>query len=106
MVVLFAVGYSLGARASLRRAAAGLAISAVIILTSEGALLAFSQHPGASIGLTFIPILGFWLVGVLVRARRQSVALAGRNAARLRIGQEHITIGFSPVLHPGLKIFV
>ncbi len=82
MVVLFAAAYSLGAHATLRRAAAGLVISAAMIGVSEGALLAFSRHPGgASIGLTTIPLLAFWLAGVVVRSRRQSVALARRNAA-------------------------
>ena len=32
-------------------------------------------------GLSVIPVLAFWLVGVLVRARRQAASLAGRNAA-------------------------
>ena len=68
LLVLFAGGYSLGAHTSLRRAAAGLGISAVIILSARQ-------------GLSVIPILGFWLAGVLVRARRESVALAERNAA-------------------------
>jgi signal transduction histidine kinase len=82
MAVLLAGGYSLGAHAPLRRAAAGLAISAVMILASGGALLAFTQHPGgAIIGVSFIPLLAFWLAGVLVRARRQSASLARHNAA-------------------------
>ncbi len=68
LFVLFAGGYSLGAQASLRRAAAGLGISAVVILSARS-------------GLSVTPILGFWLVGVLVRARGQSIALAERNAA-------------------------
>ena len=68
LLVLFAGGYSLGAHASLRRAAAGLGISAVVILSARS-------------GLSVIPVLAFWLVGVLVRARRQAAALAGRNAA-------------------------
>jgi signal transduction histidine kinase len=68
LFVLFAGGYSLGAHASLRRAAAGLSLSAVVILSARS-------------GLSVIPILGFWLVGVLVRYRRQAVALAERNAA-------------------------
>jgi signal transduction histidine kinase len=68
LLVLFAGGYSLGAHASLRRAAAGLGISAVVILSARS-------------GLSVIPILAFWLAGVLVRARRQAVSLARRNAA-------------------------
>jgi len=88
-VVLFVGGYSLGAHASLRRAGAGLAISAVMILTSEGVLLAFSRHPaGASIGLATIPILACWLAGVVVRARRQSADLARRNAALRRLAEQ------------------
>ena len=87
--MLFAGAYSLGAHAGLRRAAVGLVVSVVIILTSEGALLAFSRRPGGvGIALYFLPILGFWLVGVLVRARRQSVALAGRNAALERQAEQ------------------
>ncbi len=68
LFVLFAGGYLLGAHASLRRAAAGLGISAVVILSARS-------------GLSVIPILGFWLVGVLVHARRRAAALAGQNAA-------------------------
>ena len=68
LLVLFAGGYSLGAHASLRRAAAGLGISAVVILSARS-------------GLSVIPILAFWLAGVLVRARRQAASLARRNEA-------------------------
>jgi signal transduction histidine kinase len=84
MFVLFVGSYSLGAHASPRRATVGLAIAApVVALTMrQGGLLAFQQHPnGASVGLSFIQILAFWLAGVLVRARRQAASLAGRNAA-------------------------
>jgi signal transduction histidine kinase len=88
-VVLFAAAYSLGAHASLRRAVVGLAVSAVMIPASEGVLLAFSQHPGPDhLGLTSLPIAGFWLVGVLVRARRHSLALAERNAALQRQAEQ------------------
>ena len=87
--VLFAAGYSLGANATLRRAAAGLVISVVMILTCEAALLAFSRHPaGAGIGFASIPLLAFWLAGVVVRARRQSLALAGRNAALQHLAEQ------------------
>ncbi|HEX3780708.1 MAG TPA: histidine kinase [Pseudonocardiaceae bacterium] len=90
MVVLFAAGYSLGAHAGLRRAAAGFAISAVMVLASEGALLVFAQHAGGvSTGwLSFGPLLACCLVGVLVRARRQSLALAARNAALRRLAEQ------------------
>jgi signal transduction histidine kinase len=75
LLVLFAGGYSLGAHASLHRAAAGLVISAAIVL---------SARPGVSV----LTIVGFWLVGVLVRGRRQSVALAQRNAALERQAEQ------------------
>ncbi len=75
LFVLFAGGYSLGAHASLRRAAAGLGISAVVILSARA-------------GLSVVPIVGFCLLGVLVRARRQSVALAERNAALQRQAEQ------------------
>jgi signal transduction histidine kinase len=78
LLVLFAAGYSLGAHASLRRAVVGLAISAVVILSARS-------------GLSVIPIVGLWLVGVLVRARRQSVALAERNAALERQAERATT---------------
>jgi signal transduction histidine kinase len=89
VVVLFAAGYSLGAHASLRRAAAGLAVSVVMSLASKGALLAFSRpSDGASLGVSSIPLLAFWLAGVVVRGRRQSVALARRNAALQRQAEQ------------------
>ncbi len=75
LFVLFAGGYSLGAHASLRRAAAGLGISAAVILSARA-------------GLSVIPIVAFWLLGVLVRARSQSVALAERNTALERQAEQ------------------
>jgi signal transduction histidine kinase len=81
MIVVVAASYSLGAHAPVRRAAAGLAISAVMIAASGSALLAFF-HPGeVGTGLSVIPVLVFWLAGVLARARRQSASLARHNAA-------------------------
>ena len=68
LLVLFAGGYSLGAHASLRRAAVGLGMSAVVILSARS-------------GLSVIPIVAFWLAGVLVRARLQAASLARRNEA-------------------------
>jgi signal transduction histidine kinase len=101
MVVLVTASYSLGAHAPLRRAAAGLAISVVMIVASGGALLAFFQLPGGvGLGLSLTATLAFWLAGVLVRARRQSASLAERNvelqrqaaraaaAERIRIARE------------------
>jgi signal transduction histidine kinase len=82
MVVLLTASYSLGAHAPLRRAAAGLAISAVMIMAGGGVLLAFFQYPGGVvIGLSYVPLLAFWLVGVFVRARGQSASRARHNAA-------------------------
>jgi len=89
MVVLFAASYSLGAYAAMRRAVAGLAISAVMILVGWGALLAFTQHPGgAIIGVSLVPLLAFWLAGVLVRARRRAASLAARNTALQRQAEQ------------------
>jgi signal transduction histidine kinase len=91
MFVLFVGSYSLGAHASFRRAAVGLAIAApVMALTMrQGGLLAFEQHPGgANLGLSFIQVLAFWLAGVLVRARRQAASLAARNAALTRQAEQ------------------
>jgi signal transduction histidine kinase len=73
LFVLFAGGYSLGAHASLRRGAAGLVITAPVM-----ALI--SRLGGVGMSLSLIPILAFWLLGVLIRARRRAEALAERNA--------------------------
>jgi signal transduction histidine kinase len=78
---LFADGYSLGAQASLRRGAAGLAVTAPVM-----ALI--SRLGGVGMGLSVIPILAFWLAGVLVRARRRAATLAGRNAALQRQAEQ------------------
>jgi signal transduction histidine kinase len=84
-LVLFAGAYALGAYASVRRAAVGLAISAVLILASEGVLLAFSLHPrGADLSFVSIPLLACWLAGMIVRARRQSADMTARNTALQR----------------------
>ncbi|MGH3122044.1 MAG: sensor histidine kinase, partial [Streptosporangiaceae bacterium] len=74
LFVLFAGGYALGAHASLRRAAAGLAVTAP-------AMALISRLGGVGMGLSAIPILACWLAGVLVRARRRAASLAARNAA-------------------------
>jgi signal transduction histidine kinase len=81
LFVLFAGGYSLGAHASLRRGAAGLAVTAP-------AMALISRLGGVGMGLSVIPILAFWLAGVLVRARRRAAALAGRNAALQRQAEQ------------------
>jgi signal transduction histidine kinase len=77
ILVMFAGAYSLGAHASLRRAAAGLAITAP-------AMALISRLGGGGLGLSLIPLLVFWLAGVLVWVRRQAASLAARNAALQR----------------------
>jgi signal transduction histidine kinase len=79
VLVLFAGSYSLGAHARLRRAAVGLALTAP-------AMALISRLGG--LGLSVVPLLVFWLAGVLVRARRQSVALARRNVALQRQAEQ------------------
>jgi signal transduction histidine kinase len=74
MLVVFAGSYSLGARASMRRAAASLAVVAPVIAVT-------GRMGAASLGYSVIPLLVFWLAGVLVRVRRQAASLAARNAA-------------------------
>jgi signal transduction histidine kinase len=90
LFVVFAGGYSLGAHASPRRSAAGLGISAIMILATRGiAELAFPQHQGnTSLSLSAIPVLAFWLAGVLVRARGRAASLARRNAALERQAEQ------------------
>jgi signal transduction histidine kinase len=88
-LVLFAGAYSLGAYATVRRAAVGLAISAVLILVTEGVLLAFSRHlGGAALSLFSIPLLACWLAGAVVRARRQSADIAAHNSALQRQAEQ------------------
>jgi signal transduction histidine kinase len=60
--------YSLGAHSTLRRSAAGVAVGVVLILAARA-------------GLSVIPLLVFWMIGLFVHARRQSLALSERNAA-------------------------
>ena len=90
--VLFVAAYSLGAHASLRRAVAGLAVTAPVLaeITSNGGLgLVFSQHDGlAAVALSSLQLLAFWLAGVFVHARRQAASLAARNAALQRQAEQ------------------
>ena len=81
LFVFLVGGYSLGAHASLLRSAVGLAVTAPVV-----ALI--SRLGGVGMTLSFIPILGFWLVGVLVRARRRATSLARRNAALQRQAEQ------------------
>jgi signal transduction histidine kinase len=90
--VLFVAAYSLGAYASLRRAAAGLflAIPVVVGISQNGGLgLAFSKGgDSAGVALSVLQLVVFWLAGVFVRSRRQSAALAARSAALQRRAEQ------------------
>ena len=65
--VLFAAAYSLGALVSLRRSAVCLAVSMVVFIAAR---------PGVSV----IPLLAAWLVGVFVSTRGRAASLTARNA--------------------------
>jgi signal transduction histidine kinase len=91
--VLFAAAYSLGAHASLRRAAAGLILAVPVVaeISHNGGMgLAFSSDRGSSAGVTLalLQLVAFWLAGVLVRARRQAVSMAARSAALQRQAEQ------------------
>ena len=93
MFVLFAAAYSLGAHAGLRRAAAGLVLTApvVALLSQRGELgLAFTHDDGSqsAVALSFLQLVAFWLAGVFVYARRRAVSLAERSAALQRQAEE------------------
>ncbi|HEX3512750.1 MAG TPA: histidine kinase [Trebonia sp.] len=91
MLVLFAGAYSLGAHASLRRAAACLAITAPVIvaINDKGGLLEFSAHRGeAGVAFSSFQLVAFWLAGVFVRARRQATALAERGEVLQRQAEQ------------------
>ena len=51
-------------------------------------MVLISRLGGVGLGLSLIPLLAFWLAGVLVRARRQAASLAGRNAALQRQAEQ------------------
>jgi signal transduction histidine kinase len=84
--VVFSAAYALGAHASLRRAVAGLVLTApvVAVLANYGGLeLAFNRQGGnkPAVALVFVQLLAFWLAGVFVHARRRAAAEAVRSAA-------------------------
>jgi signal transduction histidine kinase len=90
--VLFLSSYSLAAHSRLRRALVGLTVMApgvaICILAahgSRGGILAVREIGGErprGASLLFVgEILAFWLVGVVVRARREAASFAARNAA-------------------------
>jgi signal transduction histidine kinase len=98
MLVLFVGSYSLAAYSSLRRAVAGLAVTApcavAYVANSNGNLgsnILFIPHGTIALGqshndsIFFVgEILACWLLGVFVRARREAASLAERNAALQR----------------------
>jgi signal transduction histidine kinase len=90
--VLFVAAYSLGAHASLRRAAAGLVAAATVVagLSHNGGLgLAFSSSAdSAGVTLSLLQLTAFWLAGVFVRSRRQAASLAARSAALQRQAEQ------------------
>jgi signal transduction histidine kinase len=89
---LFVGAYSLGAHASLRRAAAGLLAAALVVigLWHNGGLgLAFLSDSGEpGVALSVLQLTAFWLAGVFVRSRRQAAALAARSAAMQRQAEQ------------------
>ncbi|HEX4397927.1 MAG TPA: sensor histidine kinase [Trebonia sp.] len=90
--VLFVAAYSLGAHASPRRAAVGLAaaVPVVVGLSHNGGLgLAFSSSAdSAGVALSLLQLMAFWLAGVFVRTRRQAASLAARSAALQRQAEQ------------------
>ncbi len=90
--VLLAAAYSLGAHASPRRAAAGLVVAVPVVaeLNRHGGLgLLFGTQDGpADVPLALLQIVAFLLAGVLVRARREAVAMAARSAALERQAEQ------------------
>jgi len=102
MFPLFVGSYSLAAHSRPRRALAGLAImipgAVTYVLASHGIAtrhILFIPHAAAATGqsqnasLFFVgEILACWLLGVIVRARREAAALAGRNAALERQAEQ------------------
>jgi len=90
--VLFAAAYSLGAHATLRAAAAGLAVTVPVlagIAFHGGLALAFSPGHGAkAVALSSLQVMAFWLAGVFVRTRRQADWLAARSAALQRQAEQ------------------
>ena len=91
--VLFTAAYSLGAHATLRRAAPVLVVTALVVaeIASHGGLaLAFSHGRGSSsdVARSFLQLLAFWLAGLLVRTRRQAASLAARSATLQRQAEQ------------------
>jgi signal transduction histidine kinase len=92
--VLFTAAYSLGAHAPLRRGTAALAVTVPVIagIAAKGGLaLAFHQDFRApAVASSLLQLVAFWLAGVLVRTRRQAVALAERSTALERQAEQAV----------------
>jgi len=96
IVVVLAAAYSLGAYASLRRAVVGLVITAPFLaeISDKGGLQPFPPHSGkGAAALSLLQVLALLMAGVLVRARRQGLALQRQAeqaaaAERTRIARE------------------
>jgi len=95
--VLFAAASSLGAHARVRRAVAGLVLTVpvVAVITYKGrlGLVSSSDYGASALIFSSLQLLAFWLAGVLVRARRRTVALQRQaeqaaSAERARIARE------------------
>jgi signal transduction histidine kinase len=90
--VLLAAAYSLGAHASLHRAAAGLIVVIPVMaeISRRGGLgLAFVAHGGQSgVAMAVLQLGAFLLAGVLVRARGQAASLAAHSAALQRQAEQ------------------
>jgi signal transduction histidine kinase len=100
-IPLLAAGYWLGANVSTRRSVAGLVLAVPVMVvcghaTAEfgGVVLAGPQTAGAPIRadvvLLIIEIVVSWLIGVLVRARKQAASMTARNVALKREAQSAV----------------
>ena len=87
MFVLAVGSYSVGAHSTLRRALAGLAVTAVgCLIYGQANHDIMSGNTGNEWSAAFFAtaILAAWLAGVFVRGRREAVAQAARTAAAER----------------------
>jgi signal transduction histidine kinase len=88
LIFVLAVGsYSVGAHNPLRRALAGLAVTAAgYIIYGQANHDTMSGNTGAEWSVAFFTtaILAAWLAGVFIRSRREAVAQAARTAAAER----------------------
>jgi signal transduction histidine kinase len=89
---LFIAAYSVGAHATMRRGAAGLAAGALVLAGlyhNSGLGLAMASGSNSQhLVVSLLQLTAFWLAGVFVRARRQAAALAARSAALQRQAEQ------------------